>query len=131
MARTGQRGGGEGGARTALVLAEVGQRGAVGEGPGERRRVSDARHGVPGGEEIGQPGVGGVVTQEVGGDPVGDAQRPAQERTVQVLDQEEAALAERGAGREPATCHLVGGESPHRPSASPMDGRRRVTSSFR
>lgn len=131
VARTGQRGGREGRARTALVLAEVGQRGAVGEGPGERGRVADARYSVPGGEEIGQSRVGGVVAQKVRGDPVGDAQCPAQERTVQVLDQEEAALAERARAASRPRATWSAGDSPHRPSARPMDGRRRVTSSFR
>lgn len=131
VARTRQRGGREGRARAALVLAEVGQRSAVGERPGERDRVADPRYGVPGGEEIGQPGVGGVVAQEVRGDPVGDAERPAQERSVQVLGQEEAALAERARADSRPRATWSAGDSPQRPSARPMDGRRRVTSSLR
>lgn len=107
-AREGERRRGQGGAGTALVLAQVGQGEPVGEDPGQRSGVSDALHRVPGRQEIGETRIPGVVAQQVGGDPVRDAQRPAQERAVQVLGQEQPGMAEWRAGGQPAPRLRIG-----------------------
>ena len=57
----------------------------------------DVGHG-DGAEE----GVGGVVAEQVGDDPVGNPQGPGEEGPVLVLDHHQPALHQRGGGAEPA-----------------------------
>ena len=78
-------------------------------------------------------GVRGVVPEQVGRHPVGDAQRPGQERPVGVLDDQQAGVdqgeppAAAGRGRPPTSGRAL------RPAPAPARrvARRRVTSSLR
>ena len=88
----------------------------------ERQRIGQQPH---------QGRVGGVVAEQVRGDPVRNPQRPGEERPVGVLDGDQLPVDQRRTGQQPGPGDRRRGETSASDSARPMVARRRVTSSLR